>query len=562
MRPIRWLRRGVTLLTISAAGAAAAVTVRHLLDTPQPLESSLPGEGHIDRKHGGNLYYNVAGDAGAQPLVLLHDFYPGASNYEFRRVFPRFAVSYRVFAPDWLGFGMSEHPHVAYTGEFYANMLTGFLRDVVSVPASVIAMGRAANIAVRAASDTPEIFESLVLVSPYALAGIELEPSLRQTLARTAQRTSLGLVPYAVLATRPILRRQQTARTAHADDPAAREAAVQQLFASAHQFGGHHALLALLTGELDLPMQNALSLMEPPALIVSGADDPSHPREDMEDLAILSPHTDLEVIPGAGASVVEDQPAAFTEVVTRWLKSERQRQVARDEALLPRLDSPAPSQSVPPDQADAELREAPLEVKSATRDELTEQAPEVTPPPKATSDRPASEADAASEAPARPASEDTVIGSAMPVPEVEQSPTATAPQVTPAPPPSGPMTEPLTAMPTPDHPAEPQATEDETPTAKAPAQPPPARRSAATPPVTPPSGEAPDAADQPPPRSYRSAPTQPRNPTSRNGRPRQAPSSGTSGEGRSASDRQGNGTGHEGGGRNGHRRHGERRSSR
>jgi pimeloyl-ACP methyl ester carboxylesterase len=348
MRPIRWLRRGLTLLTIGAAGAAAAVTIRHLLETPQPLESTLPGEGYIDRGHGGNLYYDSAGDQQKRPIVLLHDFYPGASNDEYRRVFPRFALVGRVYAPDWLGFGMSEHPHVAYTGEFYANMLAGFLRDVVQRPACVIAAGRAANIAVRAASDTPELFECLVLVSPYALAGINLEPTAGQALARAAQRTSLGLVPYALLSTRPALRRLQGVRSSDGDDPMARASTLQHLYASAHQFGGHHALLALLTGELDLPMQNALALMAPPALIVSGGDDPTHPREDMEDLAILSPHTDLEVLPGAGAAVMEDQPAAFVEIVTRWLEQEQAPQVMREARVLPLGDVPTGSPPTDP----------------------------------------------------------------------------------------------------------------------------------------------------------------------------------------------------------------------
>ncbi len=141
MRPIRWLRRGMVLVSLGAAGGALIVTARHILETPQPLQSVLPGEGRIDRKHGGDIYYNVAGDESADPIVLLHDFYLGASNYEYRHLFPRLAPTWRVYAPDWLGFGMSEHPPLAYTGEFYANMLLGFLRDVVKRPAVVLAHG-------------------------------------------------------------------------------------------------------------------------------------------------------------------------------------------------------------------------------------------------------------------------------------------------------------------------------------------------------------------------------------------------------------------------------------
>lgn len=335
MRPIRWLRRGITLVGLGVAGGAVIVTARHLLETPQPLQSGLPGEGRIDRKHGGDVYYNVLGPEAAEPVVMLHDFYPGASSYEFRHIFPRFAIEYRVYAPDWLGFGMSEHPPIAYTGEFYANMLAGFLRDVVGQPASLIAHGRAANIAVRVASDVPELVNRLVLVSPYTRAGLEMEPSLGQALARTAQRTSLGLVPYAVLSSRPVLRLSLRGRSPQTAADGEADAALDHLYASSHQFGGQHALSALLAGELDLPIQNAFALLVPPVLVVGGDRDPRHTPEDLEDLAILNPHADLNIIADAGDAAFEDQPAAFVETTRSWLQSERLRHEAGERDFLP-----------------------------------------------------------------------------------------------------------------------------------------------------------------------------------------------------------------------------------
>lgn len=341
MRPIRWLRRGMVLVSLGAAGGALIVTARHILETPQPLQSALPGEGRIDRKHGGDIYYNVAGDESADPIVLLHDFYLGASNYEYRHLFPRLAPTWRVYAPDWLGFGMSEHPPLAYTGEFYANMLLGFLRDVVNRPAVVVAHGLAANIAARAAADVPELFSRLVLVSPNVEAGIDLDPKPTQVLARAAQRTSLGLVPYAFLSTKPLLRRLAHRRSALTGDDVAREESVEHLYASAHQFGGQHALLALMTGELDLPIQNIFPLLQPPVLLVSGDEDPARPVGMMEDLAVLNPHADLDVLTSAGESAFEDQPAMFTEALLDWL------------ATAPMPQQPQVEEQHPMQQADA-----------------------------------------------------------------------------------------------------------------------------------------------------------------------------------------------------------------
>ncbi|HKS69848.1 MAG TPA: alpha/beta fold hydrolase, partial [Ktedonobacterales bacterium] len=192
MGMLRTLRRGVTWTALALAGGAVVVTVRHLLESPQPLQSALNGTAHIDRAHGGEMYYNVAGPEGAAPIVLLHDFSPGASNYEYRDVFGLLASANRVYAPDWLGYGMSERPNIAYTGEFYANVLAGFLRDVVAAPATVVGLGRAANVVVRAASDAPRLFSRVVLVSPDVAAGAQDEPTLAQTLVRATQRAFLG----------------------------------------------------------------------------------------------------------------------------------------------------------------------------------------------------------------------------------------------------------------------------------------------------------------------------------------------------------------------------------
>src|SRR5215831_5966300 len=328
---VRWIGRGLALGGAVAAGGALFVTARHVLTTPQPLRSGLEGDAKVDRKHGGDLYYTVAGPEDALPVVLAHDFYSGASSYEYRSVFSRLARQYRVYAPDWLGFGMSERPPLAFTGEFYATALAGFLRDVVQRPAIVIAQGRAANVAARAASDEPDLFERLALVSPEVDAGMRLDPTAGQTVVRTAQRASLGMLPYALFSTRPVLRRMALARA----DGAASEDALDHQYASAHQFGGQYALLALMTGELDLPIQNELPLVQPPLLLLAGERDPRRSRSMMEDLAILNPYAELEIIPAAGASVFEDQPLRFLAAFNAWVERPSIRQRATATQLTP-----------------------------------------------------------------------------------------------------------------------------------------------------------------------------------------------------------------------------------
>src|SRR5487761_1934438 len=320
MRPrsvARQLWRGAALTGLGLAGAAALVTARHLLMTPQPLDSGLPGEGRIDREHGGDVFYSVAGPKDGHPVVLLHGFYPGASNYEYHAVFARLAETYRVYAPDWLGFGMSERPALSHTGEFYAATLTGFLREVVGAPATVVAHGLADNIASRAASDAPQLFERLTLVAPEADAGMRMDPTLGQTVTRIFQKVALGVTPYAIVSLRPALRLAAGLRSA-AGPMQVDEETLDHLYASAHQFGGEYGALSLMTGDLDLPMRQVFPLLKIPTLIVIGARDSRHTLDEMERLVGLNPHADLEIVSNAGETVYLDQPTLFVHALLRW----------------------------------------------------------------------------------------------------------------------------------------------------------------------------------------------------------------------------------------------------
>jgi pimeloyl-ACP methyl ester carboxylesterase len=328
----RGARRGAALVGLGLVGGAAVITARHALMTPQPLRSGLPGASDIDRSHGGNVFYALAGPEDARPVVLLHDFYPGASNYEFRAIYERLAETYRVYAPDWLGFGMSERPALRLNGEFYAAMLIGFLRDVARQPAIVIARGRAANIAARAAADAPGLFDRLALVSPNLAVGERLDPTAGQVVARLFQRAALGLTPYAALSLRPALRLAEGMRSAVGPGQVDDET-VDHLYASAHQFGGQYGTLALWTGELDLPIQQVFPTLVPPTLVVAGERDTNLPVARLERLVALNPHADLEVTLAAGATVYQDQPKLFLGMLHRWLGRRISRQTAQVEAL-------------------------------------------------------------------------------------------------------------------------------------------------------------------------------------------------------------------------------------
>jgi len=80
---------------------------------------------------GHRLFYREAGEADAPVIVLLHGF--PSSSHMFRHLIPLLANDYRVIAPDYLGFGLSDAPpaaDVAYTFDLLADLTAGLLRNL------------------------------------------------------------------------------------------------------------------------------------------------------------------------------------------------------------------------------------------------------------------------------------------------------------------------------------------------------------------------------------------------------------------------------------------------
>ena len=149
---------------LGSVALAGVVALRHMLVTPQPLDSPLPGEAHLYRWKRGYIYYKVAGEQHAPPMVLLHTPELAGSSYVMLGIMAPLAAHYRVFAPDLLGFGLSDRPDISYTADLYTELLHDFLMDVVKEPATIVASHLACNYAISVAANSPELCARLVFI--------------------------------------------------------------------------------------------------------------------------------------------------------------------------------------------------------------------------------------------------------------------------------------------------------------------------------------------------------------------------------------------------------------
>jgi len=137
------------------------------------LQFQPPGFGHkvIHTSLGAMVYYTQTHAPWAivedlPPLLFLHNFGGGASAYEWSKVYPAFADTHRVLAPDLIGWGESAHPVWDYQIRDYLNTIAEFIIATCRQPVTVVASSLTAALTIRLAIKQPDLFQKLFLVCP------------------------------------------------------------------------------------------------------------------------------------------------------------------------------------------------------------------------------------------------------------------------------------------------------------------------------------------------------------------------------------------------------------
>lgn len=309
---IRPLKVCIELLALMSMGALL-VTLRYLWKTPQPLENVLPGDPRLYKWTYGHMYYKIIGAVDAPPLVLLHAPEIGASSYEMRNLIEGLAQRYRVYAPDLLGFGLSDRPRAEYTAEMYVSLLRDFLTDVVTQPATLLASGLSCNYSVMLAASSPELCKRLILLSPATLG------RSRQSLpwlTRLIRNIPISFLLYALLTPGPILRRL-IARQRGVEERQVSASDQQYIFASAHQFGAEHAVFALLSGKLDTDVSQQFETLYQPTLIIWGGQ-ALNKAQSLVSQHTISPLTRVVVVADTEGRIQEAYPDRIVGNVLAW----------------------------------------------------------------------------------------------------------------------------------------------------------------------------------------------------------------------------------------------------
>src|SRR5713101_1776640 len=97
LRRARRLLQMLGLTALCAIAAAAIVALwQYIINTPQPLESILPGDTRISRQKQVHIFYKLLVTTDAPPLELRQAPGGGAPSYEMLKIMQPLAHHYRV----------------------------------------------------------------------------------------------------------------------------------------------------------------------------------------------------------------------------------------------------------------------------------------------------------------------------------------------------------------------------------------------------------------------------------------------------------------------------------
>jgi len=256
----------------------------------------------------------------AVSLVFLHSLGGGSSAYEWSKVYPSFAATHQVIAPDLMGWGDSAHPKIRYEPADYLNLIKLLLKQVAASPAWVVASSLTAALTIRLAIEEPQLFQGLFLVSPSGYRDFR-EDYRQQTSSQLVSLPGLDRLIYAVGAANEWAVRNFLEQFLFADSSRLSQEIVSAYLASALKPNAEYAALASLSGDLCFDLAEYMGQLTVPTILVWGSQSRFSRPQQGKRLADLNPNVikGFHIVSRTGVLPHLENPAIVTGLLSSYL---------------------------------------------------------------------------------------------------------------------------------------------------------------------------------------------------------------------------------------------------
>lgn len=254
------------------------------------------------------------------PLLLVHNLYPGASREEFDHNLDELARHFTVYAIDLLGFGDSDAPRIKYTAGLYSNLLRDFIEQQIGSRAHVVTAGLSCAYVTDVAVWRPELIDRLVFICPRSEpTGLET-PRWIAPLQRMLLASPLGSGLYETLSCEHEL--GSYLKNCFSDPRHITRDQIARLHEQASRRDSVYAYVSLLTGFLDSDILKSLPHVASPILLLWGRQAKPTPVEHSVRLSSVARDCRLHVLENAGSWVHHEQSSKVNRLVVQYLKNQ------------------------------------------------------------------------------------------------------------------------------------------------------------------------------------------------------------------------------------------------
>jgi pimeloyl-ACP methyl ester carboxylesterase len=260
------------------------------------------------------------GKAAATNLVFIHGFGGGSSAYEWSKVYPAFAAEYRIFAPDLLGWGRSEHPVRDYQVDDYINTIVEFIENTCSAAPVVIASSLTAALTIRAAIAQPKLFKSLILTTPSGLSDFG-QDYRRSLFAQVVSTPVIDRAIYSLGIANSVGIRNFLEQRQFAQPNRITPEMVEAYLASAQQPNAEYAALSFVRGDLCFDLAAYMPQLTTPTAMIWGRQSAFTSPEIGKRLADLNPQAVkvFQFLDQVGLTPQLEVPAVTIALIRRYL---------------------------------------------------------------------------------------------------------------------------------------------------------------------------------------------------------------------------------------------------
>lgn len=308
---------------VAAGGILGLSVLNGRLEKEGRAENRLGGETRYYRWRGGDLAYAVSGPEAGEPLLLVHGIYAGASSFEFRENFAELSKTFRVYALDLLGCGMSERPRRRYGPEDVTSQVEDFAREEIGGRVNLVASSLSAALCVPALVRSPRLFGKAVLICPTGYGSLDRSSGrLGDAVYGLFLVPVLGDTLYHAIVSRWGIR-YYLERMAYKDPGFVTDELVEAYHRTGHGAGAKHLPAAFVSGKLNFGVADLWPRVPQRTLVCWGQDAKTTPVAELERFVGNNPRSEPRVFRDAALLPHDERAETFNEEVRRFLSGER-----------------------------------------------------------------------------------------------------------------------------------------------------------------------------------------------------------------------------------------------